>query len=500
MKKSRPSCDGLDIWTLQQNASFTGCNWETLVKKKQDKKPEVKLTGLDQLGEAVRGLELAVPTMEEINLDGLDGDIEATTKAMAKVRAGVNNAIMFIRSADAKLAKYAGDRDKIRIARAQVTVGVEKARAYLDEVFGLKNVFLRQAGAFEYIKATLGAEYGTRDEAFTAMHCIVDRGIIVLGRNGPIIFSHQHYVVPESWGFETQDIEEITEAVAQFSRRTMALEKAYRQEMILVLQKKAQITIEQAQAGENGRCLMEVPAESFLDKYGAAQWRAGGQLLCLFGDEEVTPMQAVGAIEGLIDDMVAGEVKLQRYTLEWDSPPGTGTQGFERVCVAVMRSMGLDRSDAELYVRREQTLWHMIKRAAKAVSLKIEMEQARIELKAGATITPEQLFGLNGEGGPVAGTALLEFPGVFRVDRNHGETIDGLFFLASASKGDDGWMVEVVRVPKHLDKLMKQFAGTKFPAADDFVSLPDPMGRIFRAIKGKCETNHAIAREEVVPA
>lgn len=462
------------------------------------KKQELKglNNGFEKLGEAVKDLELAIPHPQIPDLIGLDDGIEAMAKAMAQIREGVASALKYLKDAKAKIAKYIGDKDKQKIARSQVSKGIEDMNQYLKDILASEKPIFKQTAAIAYIKAALSVKFENNEEACEALHELEDRKIVEIDRSGkgPIIIGHQHYLVPEAWGFESDDIDEISEAIAKFSRDLKALKADQIQETTRELEAEADITLEDALAGEDGKALLKVPPESYIDrKTGEEKWRGGGKLLVKFTKMCVAPVAAAGAIERVIAEMTESGVQLQRYTLDWETPPGTGKTAFDRVLGGVMRNMHLGETEAEAYVNRMRSFWFMIHRAVGELNKMAEAAEQEKKFSEAATISPEEFFGLNGHGGPIEGITMLKFEGQFRVrDRSF---IASPFILVEYSQENDG-MVKVLEVPEYLKEVLGQFAGKKFPAADNFRSCPDPLGRVIRAIRSKHSQDHDIARSK----
>jgi len=454
---------------------------KTATSAKAKAKPRTVATSLEELGGAVKDLKLNIPKLRALpSLAGIGETIEQKLEAVAQVGEDVANAVRFLSEVNKNLAQYNGNRTALKIVRSQSEKGVEDMNNYLNAVFSLDDVIYQQAAAIAYVKAILSQDFKTAKKAFEALRELEDRSILLPAKQGQgrVIIGYQYYEVSEKFSMEPDDLAELSATIANFSRLLKTLIFQQRQEDLEKARREAEITLEEAMDGKNGKCLLEVPAENFVDKSGVEHWRGGGNLMVELVDKEVIPLYAIGSIEGLIRKVSGNGVWLPRFTLEQPVAPGTGNS-FKKVCDAIMRQHRLNREDAQDYLNQERTLWFLINRATRALRMKKAVETTREEFFNKATISPEEFFGLNGSTDhPQNGIACLEFKGTFKTKTND---IEGLFILASRA----GYDITLIEVPKHLEKTFGEFIGKKFPATDDFDKCPQDLRRVLRGIRGQ---------------
>ena len=472
---------------------------KTQKTKKTEKLESKTLKGLDQINEVVKGLKLQVPKLRELpNLTGLKDTVAEKIQAVCHIQEDVANAVKFICDVARRIASYK-DRLSRKIVASETTSDIAEMEEYLEGVLTLEDEIFRSAAALAYLKSVLSGSFETHEEALAVLANLVDRGLLVqAGREGKIPIGYQRYDLGEDFGLDNDDEAEVAEVIAKFSRSLMILVRQRRQEQAKEMEAEADIELADAMDKDkpkNGKCLVEVPAESYVDgRDGQEKWRGGGSLLVEFRDKEVAPLCGVGSIENAIKAMAAADVRLARYTLAWDMPPGSGKAAFERVLNGVMDNMGLKVDEAEKFVNQMKALWWLIHRALRALREKASIEKLKEELHKKADITAPQLFGLNGSDEPQEGTACLEFAGTFHQKANQ-PALTNLIFLATGGEEAGEPTIEVTEVPKHLEKTLGVFVGKKFPMRDNFSSCPAQLGRILKGIRGQLDLAHEIAKE-----
>jgi hypothetical protein len=453
--------------------------------------------GLDRLKEVTKGLRLQVPKIRALpNLDTEDirSTIKQKTEACHQIQEDVANALKFL--ADVRsLIEEQSDRTAKKIVEAETAESAKEMQEYLNDVLDLEDPIYCQHSALAYIKSVLSQKFTDYDQAQEVLHDLCQRGLLVqTGREGPILIGYQRYAIDSKFGFETEDIEEISDAVAKFSKCLMTLVRQQRQEKKREAEEDVDIELGDAITGENGKCLAEVPAESYEDRDGNPAWRGGGSLLVNFTDKEVIPILGIGSIENAIKGMVASNVSLARYTLDWDSPPGHGRRAFERVRAGVMETAGLNATEAEAYVNKMKALWWLLQRAINALKEKEKIERLKEEFQEKAEISAEQFFGLNGSTTSAQGTAFLSFEGAFH-QKGNDPSVYNLFFLATRGEENGVETVEIKDVPEHVQKFIGGFRGKKFPAENNFSGCPAQLGRVLRGIRSQMDLAHEIAKD-----
>lgn len=452
--------------------------------------------GIAGLNEAFKHLKLEVPKLGDLsgNFEDMDAEIEARAVGVQQVSDGMSNALTWLADAQ-KWVDGHDDRKRRQMAADKVAQKKQMTKDYVEACFSHEDNYFRTATAMAYLRHAFSQTFEFAKDASAMLADLEARKILVkTSDDGKIMIGYQHYVVGKDFGIDPEDLAEITDAIAKFSRQMMQLVRQQRQEKAKEMADEANIDLAQVLKGKNGKCLVEVPAESYTDREGHEKWRGGGSLLAEFCERDVLPISGVGSIENAIKGMVEADVRLQRFTLTKNMPPATGNAAFERSLKWAMDTMGLSEQEAERYINQMKALWWLIKRAVRALQGKEVMEKLKEELRQKADITATQLFGLNGSHKPQNGTACLEFQGTFHNKANQ-PALTNLIFLATGSEEAGEATIEVTEVPEHLNEVLGGFVGKKFPVKDNFCNCPAQLGRILRGIRGKLDLAAEIAKE-----
>jgi hypothetical protein len=456
-----------------------------MAKTPKREKRTAAVNDMSQIGELARELELSIPKLPELpNLSDLDTTVEGMAKKAHEISDAVTNAVKFLNTATKQTVSYE-DPFARKAAKAKTEKGMVEVRNYLKQVFELEDPVYRSAAAIAYLTAQFNQQFECYDEAIKMLNDLADRGLLTdAGKGGPILIGYTRYNISDGFGLDKDDIAQIGEIVAKFSRIMMTLEGDRRQVQAEAMKEESEITLDDARNGKNGKCLVHVPPESFVDRDKNERWRGGGKVLLDFQSKDVFPIRASGSIEGLLEQMVKMDIRLGRHTLAWDNPPGYGSGAFQRVAPAVMESLRISFEDAEEYVRKLQALWYLIRRGVKASKEKNVRAEVKAQLLNKADITPAQFFGLNGNSGkPSNGTALLQFRGEFH--QKDGPSLFEPFFLATRRKDGDEEFFELTEVPEHLQEALGHLVGKKFSVADDYRDCPVQLGRLLRGMRGQ---------------
>jgi len=435
-----------------------------------------------------------IRALPSLDTEDIRSTISQKVSACHQIQEDVANALKFLADVRTLIGEQE-DRTARRIVEAETAKSVKEMQEYLNDVLTLEDEIYRQHSALAYIKSVLSQKFTDYDQAQEVLGDLCQRELLVqTGREGPILIGYQRYAVDPKFGFEAEDIEEISGAVANFSKCLMTLVRQQRQEKKEEAEEDADIDLADAVAGKNGKCLLEVPAEEYEDREGKSAWRGGGSLLVEFTEKEIVPILGIGSIENAIKGMVVSNVSLARYTMDWDSPPGHGKKAFDRVRAGVMETVGLNAVEAEAYVNKMKALWWLIRRAVNSLKNKEETGRIKEEFQQKAEISAEQFFGLNGSKNPAQGTALLSFEGAFH-QKGDKPSVYNLFFLATRGEENGVETVEVTEVPDHLQNLVGGLRGKKFPTENNFSGCPVQLGRILRGIRSQMDLAHEIAKD-----
>ncbi len=457
--------------------------------KRQDK----ELTGnpFAGLGEALSSAKLAVPTLESLaGVADIGSAIEEKKKAAEKIREGIAAALIFLLEVFRRLTGCA-DNDERRFVKEELADSQEKAQAYLGQTLEIKGA-LGTIAATAYLRTVLTMDYQSAEEVQSMLHELVERKLLVVHGKGPAVqIGYQNYSLGD-FGFDADDIRVVTSVVEQFSRAVKTRERERRTNLRQGLLAASEITLDQALAGEDGKCLLSVPPEAFTDRDGKNRWRGGGEVLFQFSDKVVTPVRASGSVENLIADISDRGGRLVRASLKWETPPH-----IEGLARDFAKKLGLrDLSVARDKARDFLTLWHIIQRGIRHAEAVKEQETELAELTARAEITPVQFFGLNGSGSPVFDKpALLQLKGVIRLDTSN---LYNPFLLVQRGVEDGQEVIGLSAIPAFLEGYLGKYVGRTFPASDRR-ACPE-LSNLLHQIRGQQEMAVATATADSNPA
>lgn len=478
MKKNKHADKNLAAATTNPTGTTDGAAAVTAAVKEVANGGNFKNDPFANLGQKLAELKLSVPTFDAAilaKLEGTAGSVEGKMQAVGKVQEGVANALKLLHSARKQYVAYATDRLRLRFAKEELAAAEEKANNYLTQVLQLKGA-LRSVAATSYITTSLTMEYASAEEVRAMLNELVDRGLLVSGGAGPvIIIGYGHYHIGE-FGFEKEDITKISKVANELSRIVKTMERERRDAMNKEMVTESTITLNQALAGQNGTCLVHVPAESYTDREGATKWRGGGDIFFEFGKTHIIPIRASGSVESLVHDIAQRDARLPRHSLTWKSAPGH----FAIVGSILRNDREITEPQADRLAKDVLTLWHMLRRGIKHAEEIKRIEADRVTMEKKSTITAEQFFGLNGtEGQSVNGTVMLQFDGVIK--SRDGQKIFNPFLLVTRGTEEGGGaFIEVVEVPPHLQLAFGSFAGKRFPADNHQIcpEVSDLLGKI----------------------
>lgn len=212
------------------------------------------------------------------------------------------------------------------------------------------------------------------------------------------------------------------------------------------------ITIEELFSGSRGECAIEVPPGK-VEQNGKEVWLGGGVLYLRSDGEYITPEDAMGSIEGGIQEAEKLGVRLRIDSLKSNQPPFVPR--LDHVKGAKLR-----------------LLWWLLKRARR-------LDEEKKGFPKKATISPEEFFLKKG-----LGVCLATFPGVWEV-KEEGKVISrihSMFFLVE--RREEGTKrIHIVEVPTHLGDFFAQCMG-EHEEGDRYEGCPQPLRAVLQAISG----------------
>lgn len=418
------------------------------------------------------------------------GATEQIYDEATKVGSGVVAALKWIADKDAHIASIA-DRMKRRIATDEMNKKQAKVEEYLRNYLNHEVLYFKLSAAMAYLRYYSSLVFKNLDDANKMLADSERRGLLIKDDHGPILINYQRYRVGE-FGLEPEDTQEIETSFAEFSRGLMQLVNQNRQSKTTEMKKETEIDMDGLRGNKIGRCFLSVPPESYKDNEGKTKWRGGGSLLVEATDKEIFPLSASGALEKSVKSMEEMDVRLQRYTLGWDCPPGAGQRAFDRVKDEIMRRRDITDSDAERHVNLIRVLWYLIDRAFKAVDTNGRLEEVREEFQKRTTITQNQFFGLGEDAQPRNGIACVGFEGALHTDNK--SSVYSPFFLVERSAEHGTSVIKLIDMPPHVYELLGTCVNREYVEGKDFGGLPNVFRRTLCNIRNQLDMAAEIAK------
>jgi uncharacterized protein YdaU (DUF1376 family) len=471
-------------------------------KKQKEKNPqETVVKDLAEIGRAAATVKLAMPRLQLPTLTGMGDAVEAKLTAIKQLGQDVPSAVKFITDANAQIAACGDDKLRLRVVKAEMEKPLAEMNAYINQALGLDEKILRAAAAEAYLDAVFSQQQENWDQAMSMLHDLVNRGILVRPdqeaefdrSTSSVMVGYQHYTINPNLGMDQDQVAAVGAQIGKFSRVLISLEKQRRDEKSMAIKARAEITMDDARAGENGKCVIVVPPEQYEDDRGQRRWRGGGDILVEFQKNEIFPLEASGSIEDQVQEMIRRQVALRRDALGRNVPPGFGNRAFDEFVDSVCHNLGLSLADAGVYVRKVQALWHMINRAVKRDNEAKAVAEVRKQLKDKATITMAEFFELDGSTGKTVNkSAFMELRATLNL--REGPRVSNPFFLATWREKNGKTFFELTEVPPHLKEIFGHLQGRQYPM-DDYKDWPVQLGQVVKAIRDQEEMVAAAATE-----
>lgn len=445
----------------------------------------------------LEGLKLSVPTFQALmDLDKLATTVAGKVEAAKKIQGSVADALKFLLDFHRAVATCK-DRTERRFVLEEGQGKEAQANEHLSQVLGLKGG-LRTVAALAFLKTVLTMDYKHADEVHYMLKGLVAMGILVQSadKGTPITIGYLHYKISPDFGLDAEDIAEVGAVVGKLSNHIKTLERQRREAMTKQMEAEADITLDEALEGKNGKCLVHVPSETFFRKVvdeatkqetQVKDRRGGGNVYFDFQPDSVVALKASGSVERLIADIARQKVSVPRHML------GLKKEEMTRGSLArsVGREFNLDREKAWDYAGNLMTLWHMLRRGIEDHQSKKQILHLKKAMEVEADITMLQFFGLNGsEGHPKDGTALIEYGG--KIKLRSGRKLFNPFLLVTRVTEDDKAFFEVAGVPPHLQDVFGQFEGKRFPMDGNYQECPE-LGDLLDEVQGQQEMAAATA-------
>jgi len=418
------------------------------------------------------------------------GATEQTYDETKRVGSAVVAALKWIADKDGYIAGI-DDRMKRRIMTDEMNKKQAEIEENLKKCLNHEVLYFKLAAAMAYLRYYSSLVFKNSDDASKMLADTERRGLLIKDDHGPILINYQRYRVGE-FGLEPEDNQEIETSFAKFSRGLMTLIDQNRQSKTAKMKEETNIDMDGLRGNKIGRCCLLIPPESYKDNGGKTQWRRGGSLLVEATDKEIIPISASGAIEQSVKSMREMDVRLQRYTLGWDCPPGAGQKAFSRIKDEISRRRDITDSDAEKHVNLIRKLWYLIDRAFKAIDANERLEEVREEFQKRTTITQNQFFGLEEDARPKNGIACVGFEGALHTDNK--SSVYSPFFLVERSAEHGTNVIKIVDMPPPVYDLLGTCVNREYVEGSDFGGLPNVFRRTLCEIRRQLDMAAEIAK------
>ena len=476
--------------------------------KKLTELKQTSANPFEKIGERLATVALGISELDDIGtIEGMADAIDAMEKAIPKTQESVKNSVFLLfeankyivaaKNQDAELKSQGKTAVRERIAKEVAAKYTVKAEACIAKVLGYTGVLLA-VGVLEYIKTAMSLVPESYEQGLAVLKDLQNRNILVTSGTGPVIRIAYLKFYLGNFGFEPDDVKQISAAVDQFDRKQTTLLHEQRRQVAEKMQDEKQITLDEALNGKPGKVFLRVPAECFV-RDGKDHWEGGGNVMFEFSRDGIKAVGATGKAEKSVKEAASLGVKIEWHMLDWGCEFETdvkqykivgnklvenGTRkGTKKVPVPiagelmsdVANDLNMSYDEALQYAKKLMAVWHMLDRGINEVAKLKEQAEAKETMAAKAQTGMFELFGLNGlegQGKP----ALLQMDGVYKMPR---ENLFNPFFLAERN-GDN---VTVVEVPPHLNALLGEFVGKEFPMAE----CPGELGGMMRRILSQQE-------------
>ena len=342
-------------------------------------KPERSATSFSELSKILDlgKVNLKIPELDpEMMTDPnrLDEVVEAKMKGTKQVQEGVSNALSYLDKVQKWLSQKEGRQER-RIARETAARNVAKMKDHVEQCLSLEEPTFQRAAAMAYLCHASSRDFQDQAEANAFLADLEKRGFLEKDADGPVKIGYVNYRVCRNYGFDEEDTGEIEKAIGDFSRRLKQVVHQQRKETTEEIKLETENTLKELVGekvdgklvgGKLGKCLLEIPAENYIDGQGKPAWRGGGTLLVeLVADstgkkQYIRPLAAVGAIQRPMERARELRVSLGHWTLDWERPPGSSRKSFEKFVESLLRRQDVTKAEAEEYVRKTQLFWYLI--------------------------------------------------------------------------------------------------------------------------------------------
>lgn len=392
--------------------------------------------------------------MVQFNIEEARKEAENDRREAEKAKAAILSAIAFLERARGE------DRD----TRFRLKERIKEAQEVLDTYRKHEVPAVRRKVWLALFLYELSRPLETRKEVEDHIARLVQKGLLKEDPAGPLkVYDKTYSVSPDSL-FEGPEIAEVKRELAGLLNRVFLAVRKNREQRLEAMQAQASINWQGLLAGKAGQCLIYVPPEK-VTQNGTTFWRGGGALLVESDGQKIVPIDAIGGIEGAIQEAKDLGVHLLVKALGQNTPP-------------FIKGIPAEQG------KKVQLLWHLLKRGIRAAEEAKRISRQREEFANKATLTPGRFF-LQGE----PGLCLVEYEGDWKVRSPEGvitNQIPNLFLLVSREEKEGVKRIRIVEVPDHLKEFFAPCIGKEYPEGDNkFGGIAQPLRAVLQAIYGQ---------------
>lgn len=362
-----------------------------------------------------------------------------------------------------------GDRDKREVMEYTVKQSGEKhPQEWLQEILNHPFSPYRRTARITLYRFYFQKEVRSKEEVQNLLSLLCKQGYLVEKEEGPFNAYQKAYGLPPKAAEVLEGEPELFQLTRSFNDilwRVRLAEKKTAKEKGKTLLSQGKLSWKEFLDGKEGLFAVEIPAER-------EARRSGGTLLVRNDGKRVFPLEAAGGFQEAIEEAKKMGVFLLLQSLSWERLP-------------YIRGMDPQKG------AKITLLWYLLKDGISPLKERETRQALREEMKATATLTPEEFFL---ERKP--GVAFVEYEGTGKWEIPSGEErketqIENLFFSVERQEKEGQSIIRLVTIPPWLKEFFSNCQG-EFREGERFEGIPKPLQSVLRGIWGQVQKHAQI--------
>lgn len=354
-----------------------------------------------------------------------------------------------------------GDRDKKEVMEYSVKQsGMKHPQEWLQEILNHPFSPYRRTAWITLYRFYFQKEVKSKEEVQNLLSLLCKHGYLVEKEEGPFKTYQKAYGLPPKAAEVLEgepELFQLTRSFGDLSWRVRQAEKKTAQEKGKTLLSQGKLSWKEFLEGKEGLFAVEILPEK-------ETLRRGGVLLVRSDGKRVFPLEAVGGFQEAIEEAKKIGVFLLLQSLSWKRPPYV---------------KGLDAQKGA----KITLLWYLLKDGISPLKERETRQALREEMKAAATLTPEEFFL---ERKP--GVAFVEYEDTWECKTSGEEVketrIENLFFSVERQEKEGQSIIRLVTIPPWLKEFFSNCQG-EFREGEKFEGIPQPLQSVLRGIGGQ---------------